>query len=84
MGEKSGKFLGGFILGTIVGSTLGVLLGSKLNQVLGADAEPDIANTDEVSVQTRQNLEQKIAQLNAAIDAISRELGTSEGLDGKT
>ena len=82
MTEKSGKFLGGFVFGTIIGSALGILLGSRLNQLLEGAAESsetnDLATAEEVSVGAKQNLEQKIAQLNAAIDAVSRELTATE------
>ncbi|AFY73902.1 hypothetical protein Syn7502_01868 [Synechococcus sp. PCC 7502] len=87
MAEKSSSFLGGFILGTIVGSALGVILGSKVNQVLDQAQEDNDnpgdqaiapATAEEIAAKTKLGLEQKIAQLNAAIDAVSKELSTSE------
>jgi gas vesicle protein len=90
MAEKSNSFLGGFILGTIAGSALGILLGSKLNKILEQDDASNLedenttpATTEEIATRTKRGLEQKIAQLNAAIDAVSQELSTSES-NGKS
>jgi gas vesicle protein len=88
MAEKSGNFLGGFILGTIAGSALGILLGSKLNKMLDQDPintsdEASAATTEEIAIRTKRGLDQKIAQLNAAIDAVSQELTASES-NGKS
>lgn len=86
MAEKSGNFFGGFILGTIAGSALGILLGSKLNKLLDPDTldtEDPTATTEEIANRTKRGLEQKIAQLNAAIDAVSQELTASES-NGKS
>jgi gas vesicle protein len=83
MAEKSGNFLGGFILGTIAGSALGIILGSKLNKILDPDqtTSPDDESSmpitsEEIANRTKRGLEQKIAQLNEAIDAVSQELST--------
>jgi len=86
MAEKSGNFLGGFILGTLIGSALGVVIGSKLNTVLSKNdsnnelevAEDNELTTEEPSTKAKRTLEQKIAQLNSAIDAVSNELSISQ------
>jgi hypothetical protein len=83
MAEKSGNFLGGFILGTIAGSALGIIFGSKLNKILDQNqtSSPEDESTlpvtsEEIANLTKRGLEQKIAQLNEAIDAVSQELST--------
>lgn len=83
MAEKSGNFLGGFILGTIAGSALGIIFGSKLNKILDQDqtSSPEDESTlpvtsEEIANRTKRGLEQKIAQLNQAIDAVSQELSS--------
>lgn len=94
MSDKSDNFLGGFILGSIVGGVVGIVLASKLissNQEY-ADSKEAIADEDgdtmqlsdqlaeKISVdQARISLEEKISQLNAAIDAVSQELSVSGG-----
>jgi hypothetical protein len=86
MSEKSGNFLGGFILGTLVGSALGVVLGSKLNEVLSnhdlsdeqISDKNEIDQSEEPKIKAKRTLEQKIAQLNSAIDAVSHELSVSQ------
>jgi len=88
MADKSGNFLGGFILGTIAGSALGVFLGSKLNKVLDPDRLDESQNevpltSEEIAKRNKRGLERKIAQLNEAIDAVSQELTTSES-NGKS
>jgi len=87
MAEKSDNFLGGFILGTIAGSALGIILGSKLNKILDRQEtnndETTPATTEEIAMRNKRGLEQKIAQLNEAIDAVSQELTTSES-NGKS
>jgi gas vesicle protein len=89
MADKSGNFLGGFILGTIAGSALGVFFGSKLNKVLDPDRITDESEneapltSEEIAKRNKRGLEKKIAQLNEAIDAVSQELTTSES-NGKS
>ncbi len=89
MADKQDNFLGGFLLGTILGSALGVVVASKLansrNQPEDERVELD-PEVDNLQIPPKQNvdrarrsLEQKIAQLNAAIDAVSHELSTATG-----
>jgi gas vesicle protein len=87
MSDKSDNFFGGFILGAIAGGVVGALIASKLNDsAKQSDLETDRILDDEDSLLDREpvdlarrGLEQKIAQLNAAIDAVSNELSTSTG-----
>lgn len=91
MSDKSDNFLGGFILGTLIGGVVGALLTAKLSssqqEYVGgkqaiADEDSDSAAqlTEKMPVdQARLSLEEKIAQLNAAIDAVSQELSVSGG-----
>jgi gas vesicle protein len=87
MSDKSDNFFGGFILGAIAGGVVGALIASKLNdsakqpdlesdQIL--DEEESLLDQEPVDL-ARRGLEQKIAQLNAAIDAVSNELSISTG-----
>lgn len=88
MSDKSDNFGGGFIFGAIVGGVVGAVVVSKLGKEseqsidgidsdsqLSGDAKADLKSTD----RAKRSLEQKIAQLNAAIDAVSYELSNSEG-----
>lgn len=89
MSDKSANFLGGFILGAITGGVVGLVLASKLNNSEkdgelgdGTVDAPQLSDPESVE-KARINLEQKIAQLNAAIDAVSHELSASGG-NGQT
>jgi gas vesicle protein len=92
MSDRSDNFFGGFILGAIAGSVVGALIASKLNEsanpkdLKNLELEDDDAIDDEHNLldeepidRTKRGLEQKIAQLNAAIDAVSNELSISTG-----
>lgn len=87
MSDKSDNFFGGFILGAIAGGVVGALIASKLNDSAHQnDLESDRTLEDEENLLdqepvdlARRGLEQKIAQLNAAIDAVSNELSISTG-----
>ncbi len=87
MSDKSDNFFGGFILGAIAGGVVGALIASKLNDsATQTDLESDLILDDEENLLdqepgelARRGLEQKIAQLNAAIDAVSNELSISTG-----
>jgi gas vesicle protein len=87
MADKSGNFLGGFLLGTLVGGVLGLVIASKLSE---SEPEPEsiLTDTNNLDLQlpnnltkqelAKRSLEQKIAQLNEAIDAVSQELADAE------
>lgn len=86
MGEKKG-FGNGFIIGSIVGGVVGGLLGTVLatrngeKQISARDSESlqdgkNISFTSEESIElARHGLEDKIAQLNLAIDDVTQQLG---------
>ena len=94
MSQQNG-FGNGFILGSVVGGVVGGLLGT----VLASRNEKQIAERNEYRLQTgkeipldseerielaRHGLEDKIAQLNLAIDDVRQQLGTTvkaESLD---
>jgi hypothetical protein len=85
MADKSGNFLGGFLLGTLVGGVLGLVIASKLsepdpeNLLTSPDSQDPLLSGDATPQDlVKRNLEQKIAQLNAAIDAVSQELADAE------
>jgi Na+/glutamate symporter len=86
MSQKD-NFGSGFILGSIVGGVVGGLLGTLISkrgaiattekkQVRG-DGEIPLEFTAEESVEmARHSLEDKIAQLNLAIDEVRQQLGS--------
>lgn len=90
MGQQQDNFMGGFLLGTIVGGVLGgvtgVLASSRLaskNSALGTEADesdPSVTgHTGNRSIgSTRRSLEDKIAQLNEAIDGVRQQLNNVE------
>lgn len=90
MSQQNG-FGNGFILGSIVGGVIGGLLGAvlanrneeSLSQTdhdsisLKRQNSPEIGFTSEESMElARHGLEDKIAQLNLAIDDVRQQLGT--------
>ena len=89
-----GKFLGGFLLGGAIFGVAGVLFAPQLSKTFlkGKDAAGrflyDDYETDEDAdaalERTRNDLNEKIAQLNAAIDTFSSEAdrGLRESEDG--
>ena len=88
MSQQNG-FGSGFILGTVVGGVVGGLLGTVLanrseRQALKPE-ESRLQNSREISFSNeesielaRHGLEDKIAQLNLAIDDVRQQLGTVE------
>jgi gas vesicle protein len=89
------NFLGGFLAGTVVGGAvggiLGVLLASKLPKQEPATEESFKLNkpsgrkrqmkppTEQSIEAARRGLEDKIAQLNEAIDDVRQQLGNVNG-----
>ncbi|MEL6580098.1 MAG: hypothetical protein AAFQ14_10115 [Cyanobacteria bacterium J06621_12] len=86
MGQQNG-FGSGFVLGSIIGGVVGGVLGT----VLATSKEKQISETNPSKLQkgsetsfdteesielARHGLEDKIAQLNLAIDDVRQQLGT--------
>ena len=88
MSQQNG-FGSGFILGSVVGGVVGGLLGTVLatrneRQALKVDenrfkSEREIFSSEESIELARHGLEDKIAQLNLAIDDVRQQLGKVEG-----
>jgi gas vesicle protein len=88
--SQQDNFFGGFVLGTIVGGVVGgiagVLVSSRLAQEedglkkmegkANKNLKPPTEQTIEVA---RRGLEDKIAQLNDAIDDVRQQLGAVNG-----
>ncbi len=88
-------FIAGTLFGSIVGGFVGALLATKVAQAeaegpllpggttdekLGGHKQRQIrANHDLKMEQTRQGLEEKIAQLNSAIDDVRQQLSNVNG-----
>lgn len=75
-----GSFLGGFLFGTIVGGVIGGVVGAITTaHVNKHQDEPDavslLATTEEDMEIARRGVEEKIAQLNHAIDDVRQQLG---------
>ncbi len=90
-GGGMGKFLGGFLLGGAVFGVAGVLFAPQLSKTFlkGKDAagrflyddyESD-EDADAALERTRNDLNEKIAQLNAAIDTFAGEADAAEDAD---
>ncbi len=89
MGQREG-FTGGFIAGAIVGGLMGGIVGSLLAaRSQKKNLEDDLSSlpTDDQSPReseadmemARRRLEDKISQLNHAIDDVRQQLGTVNG-----
>lgn len=89
MGQREG-FTGGFLAGAIVGGVVGGILGSvlasrstkKLNEENQSFLHPGEGikfDTEEDMELARRRLEDKIAQLNHAIDDVRQQLGAVNG-----
>lgn len=90
MSQNDG-FGSGFVLGSIVGGIVGGLLGASLvnyrdkqtskqeNKPLADGGQPVNLATEESIEVARHRLEDKIAQLNLAIDDVRQQLETVNG-----
>ncbi len=91
--SQQDNFSGGFVLGAIVGSVIGGVLGSLLTaqRLEGMTKEPRLkpedgqkkrsirSATEQNMELSRRSLEDKIAQLNDAIDDVRHQLGSVNG-----
>jgi gas vesicle protein len=84
------NFLGGFILGTVVGGVVGGIAGVLVSSRLSQSEEDGLkldgrakkrmkAPTEQTIEVARRGLEDKIAQLNDAIDDVRQQLGAVNG-----
>ncbi len=87
MSQQNG-FSSGFVIGSIVGGVVGGILGTLLatkndnksstnedNSLLQAGSKPQFS-TEQSIEEARHSLEDKIAQLNLAIDDVRQQLGS--------
>ncbi|GAP93681.1 hypothetical protein [Leptolyngbya sp. NIES-2104] len=90
--SQQDNFSGGFVLGAIVGGIVGGIIGSVVtSQRLAEEVEekPELQNakpkkrvrgSSEQNIElARRSLEDKIAQLNDAIDDVRQQLGSVNG-----
>ncbi|MGB3138216.1 MAG: hypothetical protein WBG38_15150 [Nodosilinea sp.] len=93
--SQQDNFVGGFLLGTVVGGALGGIVGAlaasrmqpggrktkpSLSRDKGGTAFGEFDETDEATIEAaRLGLEDKIAQLNEAIDDVRQQLGGING-----
>ena len=93
--SQSSNFTGGFFLGAllggVVGGVAGVLAASRINRAdpeegasfsqLSEDIRQNLADmsSDERMEVARRGLEDKISELNAAIEEVRQQLGSSNG-----
>ncbi|KAI5068605.1 hypothetical protein GOP47_0016950 [Adiantum capillus-veneris] len=90
-GGGAGDFVTGFVLGGVVFGALGYLFAPQVNNLLSAvERELDSArklpkglDDDEGLEKTRRSLNEKIAQLNAAIDDVSAQLRADDKSGGQ-
>lgn len=83
----AGGFIAGALFGGVVGGVIGALATSRLKGTEGDDSrfsgseglEPFSPSDEESMERARQGLEDKIAQLNDAIDDVRQQLGGING-----
>jgi Na+/glutamate symporter len=82
----AGGFIAGAIFGGIVGGIVGATLASRRNRNSDEESQPLFGlgkrrqfNSEEEIELARRNLEDKIAQLNLAIDDVREQLGPDNG-----
>jgi len=85
----SGNFVSGFVLGGVVCGVLGFVFAPQISRaLLGEDQRirlPRFMEEAELDPEvTKQNLAEKIAQLNAAIDDVSAQLRSQESEETTT
>jgi gas vesicle protein len=92
--SQRNNFAGGFLLGTLIGATVGgivgVLLANRQNKTVLEEGEQSLSFSDantgnlfdtEANIElARRRLEDKIAQLNVAIDDVRHQLGNVNGV----
>lgn len=80
--RESGSFWSGFAIGGVVCGVLGFVFAPQISQALLGEEQrlrlPRFLDEDEDPEVTKQNLAEKIAQLNAAIDDVSSQLKSQD------
>lgn len=80
--ERGPGFWSGFVVGGVVCGVLGYVFAPQISRaILGDDQSlklPRFLDEEEDPEVTKQNLADKIAQLNAAIDDVSAQLKSQE------
>ncbi|KAL3148619.1 hypothetical protein ABBQ38_014045 [Trebouxia sp. C0009 RCD-2024] len=84
--SRGGGFASGFVVGGVVFGTLGFLFAPQISRaILGQDQKlrlPKFLEEEEKSPEaTKQDLADKIAQLNSAIDDVSSQLKSSDAVE---
>lgn len=86
-GNNGGDFLAGFLLGGAVFGALGYLFAPQISRALWTGYEdglwkklPKRMDDDASMEKTRKTLNEKIAQLNAAIDEVSSQLRADDAV----
>ncbi|DBA92595.1 hypothetical protein WJX77_011711 [Trebouxia sp. C0004] len=87
--SRGGGFASGFIVGGALFGTLGFLFAPQISRaILGQDQKlrlPKFLEEEEKSPEaTKQDLADKIAQLNSAIDDVSSQLKASDAVEEAT
>eukprot|EP00252_Welwitschia_mirabilis_P020077 TRINITY_DN4835_c0_g1_i1.p1 TRINITY_DN4835_c0_g1~~TRINITY_DN4835_c0_g1_i1.p1 ORF type:complete len:168 (-),score=45.79 TRINITY_DN4835_c0_g1_i1:181-684(-) len=87
-GSNGTDFLTGFLVGGVVFGALGYLFAPQISRALSGDEDrsrkriPKIRMDDDEGLEkTRKTLNEKIAQLNAAIDDVSAQLRAEDGVN---
>jgi gas vesicle protein len=90
------NFFGGFVLGTVVGGLVGGIMGTLVASRLSQEEEDSVQKlearkkrklkppTEQTIEVARRGLEDKIAQLNDAIDDVRQQLGAVNGSAAET
>ena len=78
--------MSGFVVGGVVFGTLGFLFAPQISRALLGEEQrirlPRFLEDEDMDPEvTKQNLAEKIAQLNAAIDDVSAQLKTQESME---
>lgn len=84
--RESGSFWSGVAIGGVVFGVLGFVFAPQISQALLGDDQrlklPKFLEDEEESPEvTRQNLAEKIAQLNETIDSVSSQLKSNQSVD---
>ena len=70
-GDGFGK---GLLVGTLLGGLMGGLLGVIVANRLNGESRPQVGKAKDAEDNLRQNLEEKISQLNETIDQVRDQL----------